>query len=178
MRASMEPGHEDREYLEGIARKDFDTVYASMEPGHEDREYKKERPKIEQVTKPQWSPVMKTGNTSDVTMRPLITVMPQWSPVMKTGNTSDVTMRPLITVMPQWSPVMKTGNTRPAPGGYFALHMPQWSPVMKTGNTPHEGAGAGPAPDASMEPGHEDREYLSLFAGALQQVSGLNGARS
>ena len=154
MRASMEPGHEDREYLEGIARKDFDTVYASMEPGHEDREYKKERPKIEQVTKP------------------------QWSPVMKTGNTSDVTMRPLITVMPQWSPVMKTGNTRPAPGGYFALHMPQWSPVMKTGNTPHEGAGAGPAPDASMEPGHEDREYLSLFAGALQQVSGLNGARS
>ena len=36
---------------------------------------------------------------------------------------------------------------------------PQWSPVMKTGNT---AAGACPppaAPAASMEPGHEDREY-------------------
>ena len=63
--ASMEPGHEDREY----------TVYrwgpppdagASMEPGHEDREY----PSVScsscsRLLSPQWSPVMKTGNTRD-----------------------------------------------------------------------------------------------------------------
>ena len=36
--ASMEPGHEDREYeaAQAADARDFD---ASMEPGHEDREY-------------------------------------------------------------------------------------------------------------------------------------------
>ena len=32
---------------------------ASMEPGHEDREYQPPTPPMQ----PQWSPVMKTGNT-------------------------------------------------------------------------------------------------------------------
>ena len=37
-RASMEPGHEDREYvIRGEGR--LDELHASMEPGHEDREY-------------------------------------------------------------------------------------------------------------------------------------------
>ena len=36
--ASMEPGHEDREYLTGVLPGVLDVV-ASMEPGHEDREY-------------------------------------------------------------------------------------------------------------------------------------------
>ena len=61
---------------------------------------------------------------------------PQWSPVMKTGNTNreDTTM--ITSAKPQWSPVMKTGNTR-------------------TGRFPHALEGV-----ASMEPGHEDREYV------------------
>ena len=36
--ASMEPGHEDREYRARMARV-VRHVTASMEPGHEDREY-------------------------------------------------------------------------------------------------------------------------------------------
>ena len=39
---------------------------------------------------------------------------------------------------------------------------PQWSPVMKTGNTPRRTAPTRPRRSASMEPGHEDREYLML----------------
>ena len=41
MAASMEPGHEDREYAAGgfmVAK----AKLASMEPGHEDREYVEE----------------------------------------------------------------------------------------------------------------------------------------
>ena len=38
LRASMEPGHEDREYhLQKMD--DYEPGTASMEPGHEDREY-------------------------------------------------------------------------------------------------------------------------------------------
>ena len=36
--ASMEPGHEDREYPSGSSSRSQDEN-ASMEPGHEDREY-------------------------------------------------------------------------------------------------------------------------------------------
>ena len=36
--ASMEPGHEDREYVAGGRLRDAEGG-ASMEPGHEDREY-------------------------------------------------------------------------------------------------------------------------------------------
>ena len=83
-----------------------------MEPGHEDREYissiiGRRRP----GRRPQWSPVMKTGNTwpsSSASWRP---TPPQWSPVMKTGNTRDVGSRVKAMEGPQWSPVMKTGNT-------------------------------------------------------------------
>ena len=38
MEASMEPGHEDREYADNTRNSQRDTI-ASMEPGHEDREY-------------------------------------------------------------------------------------------------------------------------------------------
>ena len=34
-----------------------------MEPGHEDREYPATAPPRRQTRPPQWSPVMKTGNT-------------------------------------------------------------------------------------------------------------------
>ena len=36
--ASMEPGHEDREYRRGTRSRHGEAA-ASMEPGHEDREY-------------------------------------------------------------------------------------------------------------------------------------------
>ena len=40
--ASMEPGHEDREYNKDFLIAVTKTI-ASMEPGHEDREYKQRR---------------------------------------------------------------------------------------------------------------------------------------
>ena len=60
--ASMEPGHEDREYGQGDlpGRR---PRRASMEPGHEDREYGGVESETPQGERPQWSPVMKTGNT-------------------------------------------------------------------------------------------------------------------
>ncbi len=60
--ASMEPGHEDREYLI-VSMAIFSLPAASMEPGHEDREYAKQWRDELDVRVPQWSPVMKTGNT-------------------------------------------------------------------------------------------------------------------
>ena len=38
---------------------------ASMEPGHEDREYTDPEYAAYSIGKPQWSPAMKTGNTGD-----------------------------------------------------------------------------------------------------------------
>ena len=60
--ASMEPGHEDREYapLPVGSPTPWD---ASMEPGHEDREYILHTAHEVKTARPQWSPVMKTGNT-------------------------------------------------------------------------------------------------------------------
>ena len=60
--ASMEPGHEDREYMMTRRRRTIVTA-ASMEPGHEDREYGMVVMVRLVVMGPQWSPVMKTGNT-------------------------------------------------------------------------------------------------------------------
>ena len=61
--------------------------------------------------------------------------MPQWSPVMKTGNTKLARKLDEVISRPQWSPVMKTGNTVSASKGAPTWAVPQWSPVMKTGNT-------------------------------------------
>ena len=59
-----------------------------MEPGHEDREYEFWTALSGQrVGLPQWSPVMKTGNTDPGPEGGLAAGQPQWSPVMKTGNT-------------------------------------------------------------------------------------------
>ena len=58
----MEPGHEDREYPAPAPDRRQDLV-ASMEPGHEDREYSMVRSCPNSGLLPQWSPVMKTGNT-------------------------------------------------------------------------------------------------------------------
>ena len=65
----MEPGHEDREYGPA-ADSEFPRLEASMEPGHEDREYRGFCvPRNPPPEKPQWSPVMKTGNTRGHTKR-------------------------------------------------------------------------------------------------------------
>ena len=58
-----------------------------MEPGHEDREYWDAREAARKGHLPQWSPVMKTGNTTSQGERTHDDRQPQWSPVMKTGNT-------------------------------------------------------------------------------------------
>ena len=76
-----------------------------------------------------------------------------------------------MTCTPQWSPVMKTGNTPPREGRPQKERMPQWSPVMKTGNTGVLTRFAGAATGASMEPGHEDREYVSTGRLPRQVIS-------
>ena len=58
----MEPDHEDREYTDPTVLKVAHNA-ASMEPGHEDREYSCHRTVPSSLNRPQWSPVMKTGNT-------------------------------------------------------------------------------------------------------------------
>ena len=103
---------------------------------------------------------MKTGNTSTIVSRAKSPVyVPQWSPAMKTGNTASNAASAAVAGKPQWSPAMKTGNTGHAGKYVCNLAQPQWSPAMKTGNTAHCQRGAGQARPASMEPGHEDREY-------------------
>ena len=66
-----------------------DGFLASMEPGHEDREYVAAAHFLIGFFAPQWSPVMKTGNTSKDLPPHRGREMPQWSPVMKTGNTQE-----------------------------------------------------------------------------------------
>ena len=61
----MEPGHEDREYNRLTTRPRLPGL-ASMEPGHEDREYAYfSDTETYAGCSPQWSPVMKTGNTRE-----------------------------------------------------------------------------------------------------------------
>ena len=55
---------------------------------------------------------------------------------------------------------MKTGNTGLRQLADHSHEGPQWSPVMKTGNTAPESVDQLGVPGASMEPGHEDREYI------------------
>ena len=130
----MEPGHEDREYARAPAGR-LPPHHASMEPGHEDREYLDTAILHNMLWAPQWSPVMKTGNTTTFTADIMEHKLPQWSPVMKTGNTPAVQDGLVDIRVPQWSPVMKTGNTAGAPAVLSMSFGPQWSPVMKTGNT-------------------------------------------
>ena len=55
---------------------------------------------------------MKTGNTwVGDRFNDIWNWMPQWSPVMKTGNTQAWRVNTRTPSQPQWSPVMKTGNT-------------------------------------------------------------------
>ena len=154
MEASMEPGHEDREYrLLGRVRRGGRR--ASMEPGHEDREYGR--------------PAGGAGEGQGASMEP--------------GHEDREYMRAetilaAATAGPQWSPVMKTGNTGSRQTENTEKDQPQWSPVMKTGNTSVGPVGCVRHGRASMEPGHEDREYLSAGEAGRFRGAGLNGARS
>ena len=78
---------------------------------------------------------------------------------MKTGNTSEIVNDADGLLVPQWSPVMKTGNTPRTAAAARQGRGPQWSPVMKTGNTGPARSAQATCQAASMEPGHEDREY-------------------
>ena len=66
---------------------------------------------------------------------------------------------------------MKTGNTARVACWIRGARPPQWSPVMKTGNTPAPGQLDAAAPVASMEPGHEDREYVGRLLAEDPQVA-------
>ena len=148
-----------------------------MEPGHEDREYGDGGISRSIPSMPQWSPVMKTGNTAAVWRQVCLSAKPQWSPVMKTGNTtrsganlattSRASMEPghedreyqrcrilpVVRLDASMEPGHEDREYRPHPVGDSAGEKPQWSPVMKTGNTTG-----------------------SKLVGAA--VAGLNGARS
>ena len=80
---------------------------------------------------------------------------------MKTGNTLLMRINSQMKGKPQWSPAMKTGNTFASCERFAEETMPQWSPAMKTGNTRHHHPRPRQPGPASMEPGHEDREYFS-----------------
>ena len=72
---------------------------------------------------------------------------------------------------------MKTGNTTHQEQGEKRSTTPQWSPVMKTGNT-GDARTTADLHQASMEPGHEDREYLVMPDEQMRWFTRLNGARS
>ena len=97
---------------------------------------------------------------------------------MKTGNTTSAAAQNSAIALPQWSPVMKTGNTSSALNALQAAWKPQWSPVMKTGNTRRRLSRTGRPLGASMEPGHEDREYSPTPTRRSCRWTCLNGARS
>ena len=98
---------------------------------------------------------------------------------MKTGNTGARRLWSSRSWAPQWSPVMKTGNTGGQGGCGRADLGPQWSPVMKTGNTCADAEASGlEFLIASMEPGHEDREYRGTLRKDPKMATSLNGARS
>ena len=97
---------------------------------------------------------------------------------MKTGNTWSREANPNNMVMPQWSPVMKTGNTC---GGHW-LDVLFRQASMEPGHEDREyllRPRLHPADRAaSLEPGHEDREYPERRPRIMVTTAGLNGARS
>ena len=109
-----------------------------MEPGHEDREYVAKRGALFMIWLPQWSPVMKTGNTAFLERARALRASPQWSPVMKTGNTATTHDLNATAILASMEPGHED-REYPAPS-----------------------QGGDTATRASMEPGHEDREYRSL----------------
>ena len=106
---------------------------------------------------------MKTGNTTAANNSVKNIVLPQWSPVMKTGNTLCCCDHLHVVLRASMEPGHEDREYELGiPEQYLFSRKPQWSPVMKTGNTPRRCYRLPPGRDASMEPGHEDREYQGL----------------
>ena len=142
---------------------------ASMEPGHEDREYVGSTRQGATVCKPQWSPVMKTGNTTCPDTVAYGQTKPQWSPVMKTGNTRGHPRR-----RRRHAASMEPGHEDRE---YLRrLHAREQArrASMEPGHEDREYAHPRRrTPDhrpASMEPGHEDREYWPISVRAARRV--------
>ena len=121
---------------------------ASMEPGHEDREYKAGLYDEASEKKPQWSPVMKTGNTTTSTSSAGSRSPPQWSPVMKTGNTRGDCAEQSVKVNASMEPGHEDREYLQVAVAFNSYPPPQWSPVMKTGNT--KGKPKWPDPSTSL----------------------------
>ena len=85
-----------------------------MEPGHEDREYVSDgQVQSTGFWLPQWSPVMKTGNTGKILRGGLRATAASMEPGHEDREYALPSAgRAYLPMMPQWSPVMKTGNTR------------------------------------------------------------------
>ena len=121
---------------------------------------------------------MKTGNTG----RLIITIPPQegpqWSPVMKTGNTRI----PRISYQYRYTASMEPGHEDREYLAGTRVRAPGSHASMEPGHEDREYAGrlvAGEAElAASMEPGHEDREYQGRHRCRQAGQEGLNGARS
>ena len=160
--AAMEPGLGDREWhperLGGPPGR-----RAAMEPGLGDREWATPTASPGSSTlRPQWSPVLETGNGKEYGIPPVSTqIGPQWSPVLETGNGFATLEFTYVIYVPQWSPVLETGNgeaerngagLKPGVGRNGAR---SWRPGMG-GRVPGHLRGYG---DAAMEPGLGDREW-------------------
>ena len=103
---------------------------------------------------------MKTGNTGTYSPSRSPLKEPQWSPVMKTGNTHPGSIGPIIHRLASMEPGHEDREyLAGAPAVLSMSFGPQWSPVMKTGNTGRRPPGRRRGQHALMEPGHEDREY-------------------
>ena len=103
----MKTGNTDRPGAGGCA-----AYRASMEPGHEDREYGPScAPPGENHHKPQWSPVMKTGNTGHVAPHAGAHAGASMEPGHEDREYEAAHDANPTCSAPQWSPVMKTGNT-------------------------------------------------------------------
>ena len=90
-----------------------------MEPGHEDREYVSHIVIDFDLKEPQWSPVMKTGNTTRRSLESHYHDIASMEPGHEDREYPRTTDPHWVIGAPQWSPVMKTGNTcgRPWPAG-------------------------------------------------------------
>ena len=125
-----------------------------MEPGHEDREYiEARRHEDGGQQSPQWSPVMKTGNTSRARRG-------------RGGGRAS----------------MEPGHEdREYQHGPSHLARPR-DASMEPGHEDREYTRSANGPPtvraASMEPGHEDREYAMNARLPASSAASLNGARS
>jgi hypothetical protein len=66
---------------------------------------------VRSLSRPQWSPVVTTGTTSERPNPSGDRQAPQWSPVVTTGTTGGTEVRRPPAATPQWSPVVTTGTT-------------------------------------------------------------------